>query len=193
MNLSKSEIRGQVRARLKAMDPAMVAAASVRLVSAVTGLAEWRAARSVLLFVPLPDEPQVFPLLDLAFGAGKQVALPAFDPGDGVYAARLIRDPEADLVTGRFGVREPGTACHLVPVATLDFAVVPGLAFTKDGRRLGRGLGFYDRMLASFRAVSCGVGLDEQLVSELPVEPHDVKLSYVATPARVWDCRSGSF
>jgi 5-formyltetrahydrofolate cyclo-ligase len=45
-------------------------------------------------------------------------------------------------------------------------------------------------MLASVRAGSCGVGLDEQIVADMPVEPHDVKLSYVATPTRLWDCRA---
>lgn len=193
MNPLKSEIRRRMRVQLKALAPTEVAANSTRLVAAVSALPEWRTAGSVLLFVPLADEPAVFPLLELAWQAGKQVALPAFDEGSGVYLARWVRNPESDLVAGRFGVQEPASVCPSVSVAALDFAVVPGLAFTADGRRLGRGRGFYDRLLASFRAVSCGVGLEEQIVAELPVEPRDVKLSYVATPSRVWDCRPGSF
>jgi 5-formyltetrahydrofolate cyclo-ligase len=156
-------------------------------------LVEWRSARAVLLFVPLADEPAVFPLVAAALSAGKRVALPAFERETGTYQARVITNPETDLITGRFGVPEPRPGCLVVPVATLDFTVVPGVAFTPAGERLGRGLGFYDRMLANFRAVSCGVGFEEQIVAELPVEPHDVQLTYVATPAQVWACQSGSF
>ena len=71
----------------------------------------------------------------------------------------------------------------LVLGLALDLVLVPGIAFDIAGNRLGRGRGFYDRMLAlSPDAVSCGVGFDGQVVALVPVEPHDVKLHQVWMP-----------
>ena len=190
MNKTKAELRREIRTRLKELKPASASTDAASLVAQVTRLAEWKAARSVFLFVPMSGEPAVDVLLELALAAGKRVAVPAYEAETDSYLAREVKVSTEDLVTGKFGVREPHRRCPEVPVGALDFAVVPGVAFTPDGKRLGRGRGFYDRMLASFRAVSCGVGLDEQIVADMPVEPHDVKLSYVATPTRLWDCRA---
>lgn len=189
MKLAKADLRREIRCRLKTLSPADRAAAGASLAAKIAALPEWRTAQSVLLFVPLPDEPAVGALLELALVLGKRTVLPAFDAVSGSYLGRQVTNPATDLIVGKFGAQEPAPGCLAVPVGTLDFAVVPGVAFTPDGKRLGRGRGFYDRMLASFRGVSCGVGFDEQIVPELPVEPHDVKLSYVATPTRVWNCR----
>lgn len=188
--LTKSELRRIVRAKLKKLPPATTALGSARLVARVTELSEWRSSNSMFLFVPLAGEPALEVLLELALASGKKVAVPAFDSASETYLAREVRRSKTDLIPGRYGVREPHGGCPPVLVGALDFAVVPGVAFTPDGKRLGRGRGFYDRLLASFRGVSCGVGFDEQIVPEMPVGPHDVKLSYVATPGRLWNCRS---
>ena len=61
----------------------------------------------------------------------------------------------------------------------VDFVVVPGLAFTPDGRRLGYGAGFYDRFLPTVDAPNAGVCFTEQLLDDLPTEPHDVRVQHV--------------
>jgi 5-formyltetrahydrofolate cyclo-ligase len=53
-----------------------------------------------------------------------------------------------------------------------------------DGRRLGRGKGYYDRLLAAVRGAKCGVAFDQQVVSEIPVEPHDILMNFTLTPTR---------
>jgi 5-formyltetrahydrofolate cyclo-ligase len=62
--------------------------------------------------------------------------------------------------------------------------LVPGVAFDLRGRRLGRGKGFYDRLLADAGGLKCGVAFDEQIVTEIPVEPHDVSVDCILTPTR---------
>jgi 5-formyltetrahydrofolate cyclo-ligase len=62
--------------------------------------------------------------------------------------------------------------------------LVPGVAFDLHGRRLGRGKGFYDRLLADVRGKTCGVAFDEQIVREVPVEPHDSDVNCILTPTR---------
>ena len=71
-----------------------------------------------------------------------------------------------------------------MPLNRLDFVLVPGIAFDLQGRRLGRGKGYYDRLLAEVRGKTCGVAFDEQIVDEIPVEPHDIHVNCILTPTR---------
>lgn len=182
----KAALRALVRERLRALDPAVRQAGARAVCGAVAGRPEWRRAARVLLFAPLPDEVDVGPLLGGALAEGKRVFLPALEPGGAAYGVREVRRLEEDLVAGRFGVREPAPHCPWGDFGGLDFAVIPGLGFDPAGGRLGRGKGFYDRMLARFGGVSCGVAFDEQMLPAIPLEPHDVRLDLVATPGRTW-------
>jgi 5-formyltetrahydrofolate cyclo-ligase len=65
-----------------------------------------------------------------------------------------------------------------------DLVLVPGMAFDSSGNRLGRGQGFYDRLLAETSGVKCGVGYDFQLLEKIPAEPHDAKVDFILTPTR---------
>ena len=66
----------------------------------------------------------------------------------------------------------------------LDLVLVPGVAFDLNGRRLGRGKGYYDRLLAEFEGWTCGVAFDQQVVEAVPSEPHDMRLTCLVTPTR---------
>lgn len=179
---AKAALRSEVRARIAAMPEERRASESAEVVRHLVADATWQGARSVLLFMPLPDEVRVRPLMDAAWAAGKSVALPASDAATGAYVAKRVLS-RTDLRAGRFGILEPCDGCPAVPFSALDLVLVPGIAFDRAGNRLGRGRGFYDRMLAlSPYAVSCGVGFDGQVVALVPVEPHDVKLHRVWTP-----------
>lgn len=179
---AKAALRSEVRGRIAAMSEERLASESAEVVRHVLADATWAAARSVLLFMPMPDEVRIRPLVDAAWAAGKSVALPASDAASGAYVAKRVRSG-ADLRSGRFGILEPNETCPVVPFGALDLVLVPGIAFDRAGNRLGRGRGFYDRMLAlGPDAVFCGVGFDGQVVARVPVEPHDVKLHRVWTP-----------
>jgi 5-formyltetrahydrofolate cyclo-ligase len=180
----KAAIRARVRAQLKGLTAAQRVAASRQIRSRLVREPCWRGAQWVLLFVPLTDEPALERLIDDALGAGKGVALPRFDPGQGTYVARQVTDSRCELESGQWGVREPPAGCPLVPLKRLDFVAVPGVAFTPNGRRLGRGKGFYDRLLASVHGIKCGIAFDQQMVDDLPEEPHDIRLDYILTQTR---------
>jgi 5-formyltetrahydrofolate cyclo-ligase len=72
----------------------------------------------------------------------------------------------------------------VIALNRLDLALVPGVGFDADGRRLGRGRGHYDRLLAQVAGTKCGVAFDEQMAPEIPVAPHDVILNRIVTPTR---------
>ena len=181
---AKPTLRARLRAELKAHSSASAASASAALCVRVRASPLWQTARAVLLFFPLPSEPDISPLLDEALASGKLLALPRFNATTNAYEPVQVRDLARDLVTGPFGVREPTADCPLVTMNRLDLALVPGLAFDARGDRLGRGKGHYDRLLAGFPGRTVGVTFDFQVVAQVPVEPNDIVLDAVVTPTR---------
>jgi 5-formyltetrahydrofolate cyclo-ligase len=71
-----------------------------------------------------------------------------------------------------------------IPLDRPDLILVPGVAFDWHGHRLGRGRGFYDRLLADVRGVKCGITSDEQMVNDVPAGPSDVRMNFILTPTR---------
>ena len=129
-------------------------------------------------------ELDLWPLAAVAAAAGKRVGLPRYDAALSGYAPCEIQDFSRDLAAGRYGIREPAVHCGKLPLNRLDLMLVPGVAFDLQGRRLGRGKGYYDRMLAAFHGVTCGVAFEQQIVHAIPVAPHDVPVNCLLTPLR---------
>jgi 5-formyltetrahydrofolate cyclo-ligase len=96
---------------------------------------------------------------------------------------RHVGDLAADLVPGVWGIREPAQHCPPVDPATVDFLLVPGVAFTPSGARLGYGGGFYDRLLALLdrRTVRIAGAFQLQMVEQLPEGPQDQRVSKIVT------------
>ena len=166
------------------------AAASLQLCALLEKQELWQKAQSILFYAPLPDEPDIWQLLLDSIARKKTVLLPRFEVEQGHYSACLIRDVSRDLRAGKFGIREPVETCEKIPLNRLDLILVPGIAFDLQGHRLGRGKGFYDRLLATLHGPTCGVAFDQQIVERIPIEPHDIRLNYILTPTR-WNCDSG--
>jgi 5-formyltetrahydrofolate cyclo-ligase len=173
----KKNLRRELRKKLAAMNSGGRDAAARVIVENILALAAWRAARSVLLFAPLPPEPDIGPLLPAALAAGKQVFYPRVTGSDLEICA--VRSPD-DLRPGAFGILEPVTV-SAPPLTVIDLALVPGLGFDAEGHRLGRGRGYYDRLLAGTGALTVGVGFHCQRIEKIPVESHDVRLDLVVT------------
>jgi 5-formyltetrahydrofolate cyclo-ligase len=91
------------------------------------------------------------------------------------------------LVQGKFGNLEPKANAPKAPFES-DFIVVPGLAFDPSGGRLGRGAGYYDRLLTKFQGVRIGVCFTELLVERVPCEDHDIRMDFVVTPEGIISC-----
>jgi len=167
-----------MRSRLS-FTPAEVAEKSARICQRIAAEPAWPQARTVALFASLPLEPDV-ELLWRQVGARK-FCYPRMREGE--LDLVWVADRES-LVLTRWGIREPRfDSAQLVLPGEIDLMLVPGLAFTRDGHRLGRGRGFYDRLLAhpALRAVKLGVCFDAQILEELPTEPHDASVDRVVS------------
>jgi 5-formyltetrahydrofolate cyclo-ligase len=183
MNLeSKDGLRSKIRAALEKISPAVRAVESVELCERLK--AQMPSAHTILFFAPLPDELDVWPVLELSLALGTNCALPFFDAEKKAYGARRLTNLAAEIIAGKFGVREPAPDCAEIPLNQFDLVLVPGTAFDLAGNRLGRGRGFYDRLLANASGIKCGVGYDFQLLEKIPAESHDAKVDFILTPSR---------
>ena len=179
---SKTEMRQKIRAALEKISPAVRAAESIDLCERLK--AQIPSAHTILFFAPLPDELDIWPVLELSLALGTNCALPFFDAEKKIYRAKLLKNLATDIVIGKFGVREPAASCAEIPLNQFDLILVPGMAFDLSGNRLGRGFGFYDRLLERAAGIKCGVAYDFQLLAKIPSEPHDAKVNFILTPDR---------
>jgi 5-formyltetrahydrofolate cyclo-ligase len=180
----KQDIRMEVRQKLKSMSSEIRASASIQACALLENQSVWQDAGSIFFYAPLPEELDVWRLVQDSLAGKKVVCLPRFDLTEQKYSAHQIQDHRRDIVVGKFGIREPAAHCPPFPLNQLDLVLVPGVAFDLRGRRLGRGKGYYDRLLADASGLKCGVAFDEQIVAEIPVEPHDVSVNCILTPTR---------
>lgn len=182
---SKPALRRHLRASRP--DPDLQLAQS----EAIRGhLREWLArhpATTIAAFSAIPGEPMLLPLL--AELPDHRWVLPRVQ-GDLLVFHHALGLP-GPLQAGAFGVAEPSPDTPACPLEEIGIFLCPGMAFTRHGLRLGRGKGYYDRMLAASHPESLRVGVcfREQICPELPVEPHDLPVHFLATPDGVAECR----
>jgi len=142
----------------------------------------FRAPGAVAVYLASPDEIDLSAFIREMLSRGVKVVAPRWN-GETYELARLMGLSGECLRRGPMGIPEPAEA-EVAKPADVAVWIIPGLAFTRDGRRLGYGGGWYDRLLASASADSLRIGVahEFQVVEELPQEPHDIRIDCVVTP-----------
>lgn len=182
-----ARLRAEGRAKRAALPPEALAEASRRICARVRATEVWRQAGSVMGYMAVRGEPSVLPLLAEALSCGKTLLLPRTEDG-GVITARRVTDLRA-LIPGAYGIPEPPPQSELFPPEEIGLLLVPGVAFSASGARIGQGGGYYDRFLPRCRGFALGVCHDFALLGELPRRAHDARVHAVATPSALCDCR----
>jgi 5-formyltetrahydrofolate cyclo-ligase len=179
----KHALRSTIRQRLAELDAVARRASGERLVARLTALPVWCHARSVLLFAPMSSEPDVDQLWHGDHLENKMGVYPAVS-GQGLLLFRVHKLEDLRRVPP-WNLRQPvPDPDKQVAIGAVDLILVPGLAFDMRGGRLGRGGGFYDRLLETRdpkRTVALGVCFEFQRVEHLPLAPHDALLDGVVS------------
>ncbi|HET9451027.1 MAG TPA: 5-formyltetrahydrofolate cyclo-ligase [Aggregicoccus sp.] len=178
----KVTLREELTARRKAMTPDVIDGRGLKVQSRFLASPYYQKARTVALYAPIRGEVPTRDILIAALADEKVVCYPLSHVHGRILSFRAITS-ESELEPGRLGVREPNSASELVPVDQIDLFVVPGLGFTRDGKRLGRGGGYYDATLraASARSRRVGLAFSDQVVGVLPTNQDDVDMDLVVT------------
>ena len=173
--MNKDDIRRKVKARKTLLNEEEKMSAAERVFALLGQTAEFMLADRILMYHSLPDELSTREFIRKWCGR-KHFYLPRVN---GVNLEILPYD-ESRLALGSFHIEEPtGNDCS--DVDDMEMIVVPAVAYDRRGNRVGRGKGYYDRLLATSRARKVGVAYDFQLVDEIDAEPHDVRVDVVIT------------
>lgn len=190
----KAQLRREMRRKRQAMSPAEKQALDQKMLEALTASRIFLECEQLLCFLSLPEEPETDGILRQALALGKETAIPRCLPGRKL--AFFALSPEKSLAEqtakGAYGVREPLE--HLPQTVPhpqkKTLCLVPGLAFDRQGGRLGYGAGYYDRFLAAYpQMLKIGYGASVFLVNQVPMEQTDQRLDGIATeyPLEVWN------
>lgn len=144
-------------------------------------------AQTIALYYPFNQEVNVLPIIEALLQKNKRVVLPKVlsKTTMGFFEISHLEDVEVSA----FGVKEPISTVE-VPVHTIDWMFIPGVAFNPDCYRLGYGAGYYDRFLQHASIKTVGVAYDFQITDEFIPEAHDVPLMYVITENRLLQHRN---
>ena len=178
MKIEKSEVRKQIRELKRAVSPEEKLRRSETIMRQVETLPEFQEAHVVLLYWSMADEVQTHNFVNRWY-KDKVLLLPCVDGDD--LRLRQYTGPECMVAGEQFGIGEPDASLpEYTDLDRVEMIIVPGVAFDRTGNRMGRGRGFYDRLLKSTpHAMKIGVAYDFQMLNEIPVEPHDVKMDQV--------------
>lgn len=174
----KADLRDYIREQKSQYTQEQLSTMSEVVVASVIFGGQWSVADTVLLYYPLPDEVDVRPLIHMAHQAGYRVLLPVVV---GKELELRVYEGEDSLRAGTFNIMEPtGPLFPPEEYIQIGLAIVPGMAFDVTGHRLGRGKGYYDRLLPKLTAAyKIGVCFPFQFVSDVPSEEFDVPMNEV--------------
>ena len=185
--LKKTALRHEMLSKLRQIETDRHQKMSADVRSALSTFGPLGEARTILAFAPLSSEPKIDELLDDWRAAGRRILLPRTLGPAGAMELIELTCLMQELPRGTFGIRTPaGEACEN---ERIDAVLVPGIAFDHEGGRLGRGGGYYDRLLAQMKdTMTIGTAFECQLESEVPRERHDRAVRFIATEKGVVEC-----
>jgi len=179
----KAIIRSHYRSMRESLSAEVVALSSAAVCSRLYSWAELDTASTILTYLAFQNEIDLSGLSDL-MPSVRWVA-PRLDK-NGISLA--IYDKNR-LVRHRFGMLEPDITLPQIRPSDIDVVFVPGVAFDRQGARIGFGGGYYDRFLPRTHALRVGITYDECLSEQLPFEKHDQRVDWIVTPSQIVDCR----
>lgn len=193
--LDKEAYRAAVRARRRRLDPTEHAVASAAIVGHVVADPTFIAAVDIAGFVGALGEPDTYPVLQRVLQGGKRLWLPKVRSEDPPRMQWLPVASLEQLQPGAFGILEPPDGPEPGHVGRFDLVLVPGLAFSSAGARLGSGRGYYDRALADVRDAQsvvrmgvCFASFLDPAEGPVPTQPHDIPVHRVATERGITVC-----
>lgn len=174
--MNKDDIRLRVKARKSLLSAAEKLEAARRVFDRIERSAAFLVADNILLYHSLPDELSTREFID-KWADRKHFYLPRVN---GLNLEILPYD-RSRLAMGSFHIEEP-QGDDTADIGQIELVIVPAVAYDRHGNRVGRGKGYYDRLLCDTRATKIGVGYDFQLIDDdIPAEPHDVAVDIIVT------------
>lgn len=183
--MNKEELREVMRKKRRELSPEFIKKASDNISDALINLSCIKNAKHITVYLSAFKEPDTFSLIEKLLSDGKRISVPVSNTDTFTITPSLIKSLDR-LKKGTYGISEPKEIIS-VPIDKIDVALIPGIAFSDSGDRLGFGKGYYDRFLEEFKGVKIGVGYDFQIIDAIPVSEHDIGMDMIVTEKRIYN------
>ena len=178
----KDQLRTKIAKRRRAINTQWLKEASSKVVERFQSLEVFQSSEVIALYKAISGEISLESLFSTCWQQGKRTCIPVFNAKTRLYEMAEIIE-STPFHTGHYGIQEPITP-SMLKISEIDLIAVPGVGFDAVGNRLGRGGGYYDRILEELCGVSVGVAFDFQILPDIPCEIHDKPVHMVITESK---------
>lgn len=190
MNQSKKHLRDKIVTMLQTFPKEEKTAADIQIAQSLTFLIVYKNAKSICTYVSMPMEVNTHQIILAAILSKGSIIVPKIQESELLlYSLRSFDE----LEKGTYGILEPNTHRAHVPIQTIDLFIIPGIAFGRDGSRLGWGKGYYDQLLAMVHVPIIGLSYDKQLFDTVPHGTKDKKVDIIVTETHIYDVNLTTF
>lgn len=179
--MTKAQLRERLISQRKLLDNAVIRKESGKVFDKVRTISGFGSFRRVLTYIPINNEVDTKAINDYLRGVGAELYLPAFDNTRWVISKWAFHK----LVLGQYGTRQPSEIDKL-DGKLLDVALVPCVAFSEKGHRLGYGKGVYDRLLWGLDTLRIGLAYNFQKADQIRAQDHDIVMDFIVTGEKVF-------
>jgi len=186
----KQQLRVKLLAKRRELDNEFIVSQSNKMANVLYASSYYQQANVIMLFLSMPDEPQMMNIIEDAWKQGKTVCVPHMRKEFGIMDAAIIKSTE-ELVRGRFNLLVPDPAhLQVVDPHLIDVIVVPAVAYDVRGNRLGMGAGYYDRFIPqATKAICIGAIWSSQVIESIPTDPYDKPVHYLLKEDGMMKCQ----
>ncbi len=185
VSAKKKLLREKMRERERSLSEKYLLYSSFEICRRLVAMPAFDMAKSIFCFIGVRGEIDTQPILEAALSQNKALYVPRCVSAGIMELCRL--HSLSELIPGAFGIPEPPETAERTQPDSIDLAVIPCLACARDGRRLGRGGGYYDRFLAAYPGDALLLCREKLLQEELPVEPHDRPVPWVLSEHTLYE------
>ncbi len=182
--MDKKALRAEIKARIATLGSDYIAESDHAIAQSIISLPEFISAPRVFTYLSIGREVDTKKIIEHCLTIGKTVALP-FCHEKGAMSFFQLDRPVNELPWGQYDIPVPSTSSEELFPEKGDIIIVPALCYDENGYRLGRGGGYYDRYLSTFRVFSVGLCREKQLVSDMPTDSFDMCVKCLVTEERI--------
>jgi len=186
--LNKKILRKQILDSKKLLSRQAILEKSNKIVNKLIKFDKYQQSKKIMLYIATKTEVQTQKIIESAQKDYKNIYIPVIFPKKHDLEPSLVYDFNKELTLGELGVYQPKEDFfRIIPPTELDLVIIPGVAFSLRGDRLGRGGGYYDRFLKKLtkKTVVIALAFEMQIVEEIPLEDNDVPVNYIITENRI--------
>ena len=181
MREEKLRLRKQIIEHMNSLSEERYTTLSEQIAFSLYAQKEWDEAKIIGITLSMENEVNTYPIIEKAWEEGKKVVVPKCNKGTRTMSFRQISNFD-QLETVYMNLREPIPAfTEEVSADEIDLQIVPGVAYTERGERIGYGGGYYDRYLVYYKGKTLSLAYDFQMVKHIPVEPFDKNVEKIIT------------